>query len=316
MSEDPKRPETQGSLSELIGEVLETVAEIGWSLLAAGRGVLAAAARLYRYAQGSDEPQQTFGERRASALEPQEGAAPPGSPIRDAGSTAALDADATAPGGPITQWPPRAEPTLTPPSTAQELETPPLPESYGVDRLLVAPRDPATLFAAWEVTEATRERAAATLVGDEASATGAREALRVSVLEPSSSDPADAREPHATWFVELPPLATSRYVDVPRSEQRFAVTLGLIAESRFVALLEPAIVETPASEACADATFRLRRIGDGGASVEVAPQALMDAAREALRELERTALPSSFDGAPGHRLSEMEVGAGGVPAGR
>src|SRR5580765_2103925 len=85
-----------------------------------------------------------------------------------------------------------------------------LPAAYGVDRLVLVPRDPWWLFAFWEITPATRESALATF-GDEAAE--ARPMLRiydVSFVDPRGSNAALSID------VEVPRTAESCYVNVGR----------------------------------------------------------------------------------------------------
>jgi hypothetical protein len=353
---DPDRHQQGGpSLGEVVGNVLGTVAEIGWSLLAAGKGVLALASRLVRLAQEQWRPSEPAGgegpgtaggddgglagvrssargeglaglaasERRGEGGGAHGGASP--KPRPRATSAVAFDAEPLPPA--FDSAPPlpegRREATEGPVAAGLEPEATPLPERYGVDRLGVLARDPDTVFVWWEVSDerckaATRELEAAEAAGaqcaDEAAVphgNGVVPAPQAPVyaLHVAAAGTSERRGGGAepSWMVPLLPLASSRYVEVPRTSQHYEVTLGLTRDGRFVPLVGPRHVETPASEVSRDETVRWRTVGVSGATVEgeaVGPetQALWD-------ELRRRPLPASADWWPPHRLADLELGS-------
>ena len=140
-----------------------------------------------------------------------------------------------------------------------------LPYAYGTDRLVLLPRDPAWVFAYWEVTPDVR---GAGLRGLGADAEGARDVLRVYDVTFLTFTGDNA------WFffdVELTPGADRWYVNVPRPAAAYVAEIGLRTRAgRFVPLVRSSPVSTPRAASSADTAVRwveLRRDG----STAVAP---------------------------------------------
>jgi hypothetical protein len=134
-----------------------------------------------------------------------------------------------------------------------------LPASYGVDRVVLVPRDPWWLFAFWEITPAKREAALAAL-GTEAD--HARPMLRVfdvSFVDPRGSNAS------LSFDVEVPATAESWYVNVGRPAASYCVEVGLRTTSgRFLPLVRSNVAATPRATPSPDRQVRWLEFGPTG----------------------------------------------------
>lgn len=309
--------ERASSLAEVLENVFGTVAEIGWSLVAAGRGVLSIASRIVQLAQG-----QLRGSTASNVAPDAAGpAAPwpttsPGAPgprTRPPSSAADLESDAIAADHGRSSHAANAVVAAHAARADSEPPTPPLPTRYGGDRVAALPRDPKTVFAWWDVSPEHRARVAselASIAADGRPGTPPGDALRIAALAAG-----DGRET-GFWFVPLPPLATSWYVDVPRTSRRYEIAIGLLSDGRFAPLAAPVRVDMPAAEPSRDATVRWRTVGESSAAAATEPVPAPAAVEALWQELERRSLPSSVDWPAGRRLVELDVGGShGLPIG-
>ena len=215
------------------------------ALLSGGRLVLGAAlaavGRAARFAA-------TAGEGAVAGEADEEGVAPHAAIAtqKRMSGAVALESDAIAPAPPAHARPTRSE------SHAERDEelpvSPMLPCIPEADRLTIVARDPETLFAYWEIRPRTRAQALASL-GAPPQAT-VREALRIRVMD------ADLE-----LLVDLPPLATNRYVESVPAGRRLEVALGLVFEDRFALLAPPQPVFTPSRFASEDRHVVWRQVG-------------------------------------------------------
>jgi hypothetical protein len=126
-----------------------------------------------------------------------------------------------------------------------------LPRAYGVDRIVILPRDPWWLFAYWEVTPSTRIQALRTLG---AQAEGAQEVLRVYDVTFITFAGDNAWR---SFDVELPPGADRWYLNVGRPATTYCVEIGIrTPHGRFLALARSNTVTTSRAAPSPDATVR------------------------------------------------------------
>jgi hypothetical protein len=134
-----------------------------------------------------------------------------------------------------------------------------LPAAYGVDRVVLVARDPWWLYAFWEVTPESRERARAALGED---APGARPVLRVHDV--TALDPAGG-EPGPSLDVEVEPDAPSWYVNVGRPGASYRAEIGLRTEAgRFLPLAGSNTAATPPAMPSPDTEVRWLAFGPTG----------------------------------------------------
>ena len=151
-------------------------------------------------------------------------------------------------------------------------------------------------------------RASVVAAGDLPGGEPTREALRV-VPSPGTGEVAGAQT-HAV-MIELPPLASSWYVDVPRGHRRFSVAIGLLAGGRFVALTDPVTIEMPEADVSSDGALRWRRVGSASDDASVEPAApVARETTERLLERARGNAPASPDWPFAHRLFDLGASHG------
>lgn len=215
-------------LEDLAGRLLGSVLDLGWALWETAREVADFSVRALRAAadvlldSGLPPP---GGDDDSAARDP-------GAPGRSAGLDRSRHADAppaeSGSGG--TDAPPGSKPARREPDTRDPF-SPALPEDLQRDRLVAVERDPDTLFAWWDVTRETRDRARSELGLDGIRPGGAlRSVLRVTV------DGGSARE------IDLPAFASSAYVERPGDRTSVEITLGLARDGRFARLAGPFVV--------------------------------------------------------------------------
>ena len=322
-------PKSRPPLGEVAIRVVETAVEIASSVAAAGQGVFQAALKLYRLAQEVAAPSGE-GESRPGATSrpaPPSGSAPAGT--RKASGAIALDSDAieprpTASNGAAAD--PSHAPTVEPARgdrawPAANSEMPParassrldLPERYDLDRLVAVPRDPDWLFAYWETRDATRRRLEARLAGQGA-APPTKHRLRIAILGVGG-----AEVETLSWTVELPPGATSWYVEVGRPSARVRVSYGIVAgeAAAFVPLLPPVEVSMPSRELAPESDARWAQLGDHGLATGPAPEQPHERLREIserlIRHVHGANAESSREWPPTHRLVELDFGSHASP---
>lgn len=134
-----------------------------------------------------------------------------------------------------------------------------LPAAYGVDRLVLLPRDPWWVFVFWEIAPATRD-AACTALGAEAA--GARPMLRlydVTFVDPRGSNAS------LSFDVEVPTGVESWYVNVGRPAASYCAEVGLrTAAGRFLPLVRSNVVATPRATPSPDREVRWLEFGPTG----------------------------------------------------
>jgi hypothetical protein len=134
-----------------------------------------------------------------------------------------------------------------------------LPAAYGVDRLVLIPRDPWWIFVFWEITPATREAALAAL-GTEADE--ARPMLRVydvTFVDPRGSNTS------LSFDLEIPRGVESWYVNVGRAAASYCTEIGLrTASGRFLPLLRSNVGDTPRATPSPDREVRWLEFGPTG----------------------------------------------------
>ncbi|NLZ38482.1 MAG: DUF4912 domain-containing protein [Firmicutes bacterium] len=107
-----------------------------------------------------------------------------------------------------------------------------LPHSYGVDRLVLLPRDPYKLYAYWEVTPQLEQKMSQLYSG--AWEKGQR------VLKLLNLDIGNEQ------LIPIESFATNWYLDVSEADQSYQVHLGRkLPDDSFVAMLTSNIVRTP-----------------------------------------------------------------------
>ena len=134
-----------------------------------------------------------------------------------------------------------------------------LPPAYGVDRLVLVPRDPWWIFVFWEVAPSTRE-AAITALGAEADE--ARPMLRVydvSFVDPRGSNTS------LSFDVEVPSEVQSWYVNVGRPAASYCAEVGLRTTSgHFLPLVRSNVIATPRATPSPDREVRWLEFGPTG----------------------------------------------------
>ena len=134
-----------------------------------------------------------------------------------------------------------------------------LPAAYGVDRLVLVPRDPWWLFAFWEIAPATREVARGALGAD---ADEARPMLRVydvTFVDPRGSNAS------LSFDVELPGGVESWHVNVGRPAASYCAEIGLrTASGHFLPLVRSSVVTTPRATPSPDREVRWLEFGPTG----------------------------------------------------
>jgi len=157
-------------------------------------------------------------------------------------------------------WLGPAQPTAQPAVWGALLDPEPgeLPDTYGVDRAVVVPRDPWWLFVFWEITPAKREAALAALGND---AEHVRPTLRV--LDVTFVDPRG--NPSLSFDVEVPATAESWYVNVGRPAASYCVEVGLRTTSGiFLPLVRSNVAATPRATPSPDRKVRWLEFGPTG----------------------------------------------------
>jgi len=243
-------------LEDLAGRLLGSVLDLGFALWATARDVADFSVRAVRAAADAlldaslPSPGRDDERRRPRPGAPggrgdgDESPSRTGAKARAEAGRAAADATRA----------PRPEGGI---GTGTDPFSPPLPADEERDRLVAVERDPATLFAWWDVTVETRDRARAELdrAGDRADGEP-RTVLRASI---EGAPPKD---------IDLPPFATSGYVDRPDRGEAVELTLGLARGGRFAPLAGPFLVA--ARPAAGDRSVAIwRRVGSGGAEAVV-----------------------------------------------
>jgi hypothetical protein len=178
----------------------------------------------------------------------------------EAPAVAPAEAPAESTGGPQDEveeakyylGPVAAPPELVPaPAQIVDHENGELPRAYGLDRIVLLPRDPWWLFAYWEATPNTRVHALRTLGAE---AEGAREVLRVYDVTFLTFTGDNAWR---SFDVELPPGADHWYLNVGRPATAFCVEIGLRTPGgRFLALARSNTVTTSRASPSPDTTVR------------------------------------------------------------
>jgi hypothetical protein len=185
-----------------------------------------------------------------------------------------------------------------------------LPGHYGLDFLVVMPRDPDSLFAYWEVREEVRSRVG-TDIGRDATAR-LHDVLRVIVADPSGDHAGDV-----CWTIDLPPYASSWYVDVGRPNHRVQITLGVHDGSAgFYPLLPAVEIFMPGRGPSADEGVSWARSGDHGLepladAAQERPSA--DATERLIRHARSASAGASHDWAAAHRLVDIDFGGHSSP---
>ncbi len=111
----------------------------------------------------------------------------------------------------------------------------PIPEKYGVDRLVLLYRDPEWVFTYWEITDKKIEKAKKILGSD---FDRAKSCLRVYFTSESAR----------TFFdVEIFLNAKNWYINIPQPDSEYYVELGFKTEDKFVPLLKSNSVKVPAN---------------------------------------------------------------------
>jgi hypothetical protein len=133
-----------------------------------------------------------------------------------------------------------------------------LPVTYGVDRVVLIPRDPWSLFAFWDITSATRGTALEALAGE---ADAARPVLRIHDV-PS----ADAKGTAGLSVdVEVTRGTASCYVSVGRPGVSYCAEIGLrTPDGRFRPLSRSGVATTPPATPAADTEVRWLTFGPTG----------------------------------------------------
>lgn len=146
---------------------------------------------------------------------------------------------------------------VAPPATVRvDREEGEVPRSYGVDRLVLLPRDPWSLFAYWELTPTTR-LAALRALGAEA-----REACEVLRIHDVTFLTFAGDNAWHTVDVELPPGAESWYVQVWQPAASYCAEIGLrTASGRIVPLLRSNTITAPRAAPAADTTVGWMDLG-------------------------------------------------------
>jgi len=323
-------PKSRPALGEVAVSVVETAVEIASSVAAAGQGVFRAALKLYRLAQGvvapsgedesmpgaTSRPARASGSAAAASTRATSGAIALDSDAIEPSLTTAHGAAAGLPHAPTIEpasgdraWP-AADREIPSTRVSSRLD---LPGHYDLDRLVAVPRDPDWLFAYWETRDATRRRLEARLAG-QGGAPPTKHGLRIAILGAGGADTETLN-----WTVELPPGATSRYVEIGRPSARLRVSYGIVvgAGAAFVPLLPPVEVNMPSRELAPEIDARWAQLGDHGLAPEPAPEQPQERLREISERLIRHAhganAESSREWPPTHRLVEFDFGSHASP---
>ena len=126
----------------------------------------------------------------------------------------------------------------TPPQEAAVADMgPPIPQQYGIDRLVLLVRDPHWTYAWWELTETHLDRARRDL--------GTTAQLVLRFYDVSAID-WDGHNHHASFDIEVHDLAGNWYVELGQPGAAFVAELGLRgADGRFVRLVRSNVVAMP-----------------------------------------------------------------------
>lgn len=117
-----------------------------------------------------------------------------------------------------------------------------IPHYYGIDRLVVAAKDPNWLYVYWEISDHLREEFIQRY--GEASWTHSRPVLRVYDL--TGLEVGAQISCHSYRDVYIDPFADNWFVEVGQANRCFVVELGrLLADGSYVALLTSDMVTTP-----------------------------------------------------------------------
>jgi len=218
---------------------------LSWPLLAARAATAELGARVDPIARLVS---RRLGRARAAAPDGDEPAAAPVADLRARAESSRFWLGPTRPGAQPAVWGALLDP-----------EPGELPHEYGVDRIMLVPRDPWWLYAYWEITPTKREAALAAL-GEEAD--HARPVLRVfdvSFVDPQGSNASLSLD------VEVPRNADSWYVNVGRPGASFCVEIGLrTASGRFLPLMRSNVVVTPRATPSPDREERWLEFGKTG----------------------------------------------------
>lgn len=173
--------------------------------------------------------------------------------------------------------------TPAPESAAVDMG-PPLPQGYGIERLVLLVRDPHWSYAWWELTSAQVERAQRELGG------AAQLVLRF--YDVSAID-WDGTNHHGAFDIEVHDLAGNWYVELGRPGAAFVAEIGLRgADGRFVALVRSNFVSMPldSMSSVADEQWMIReeeyrRMFDlsGGDAIGIGSGEILRALEERLR---------------------------------
>lgn len=115
-----------------------------------------------------------------------------------------------------------------------------LPEAYGLDRLVLMVRDPAMVFAYWEVTPPTFDRRT---TESGIALDGSRLTLR---MDDVTADPGADVDGPGGWDVVVDRLLNNWYLPVPEPARAYRGALGLrLADGRFLVLVRSNVVRMP-----------------------------------------------------------------------
>ncbi|MFM7141176.1 MAG: hypothetical protein ACKO2K_04575 [Alphaproteobacteria bacterium] len=308
MGEQRGKDDGPPRLEDLAGRLHGTVLDLGWAAWTAARELADVSLRACRAAADVllDSRMPRPGDRGAER--PPVGSSATGagtarsereSPVATPGKT---DATRRTPGPASSPFP---VPTSRPEEAGPDPFLPPLPAPEDRDRLVAVERDPETLFAWWDVSAESRDRARAEIERD--GEPGGEEpglVLRVAF------DGAPPRE------LALPAFATGGYVERAGEDVGVEIELGLSRGGRFARLAGPfSVAARPVGPRDARPTWR--RVGSlapGAAPADDVPPAPSPSPEqsEALAELS-SGLPADGSSAwPGGRKRGPRTGHGGA----